>query len=250
MAHQEFMPDSTRIRVARRVPLHGYEFILCMMATLTLAHQSYAMPLPSGDFAAIARDCAPSVSPAILQAVAKRESGLDPLALHDDTTDQKERPENQVQAQTDASQWLHRGDSVDVGLMQVNSRNFQALGLSVHTAFDPCTSLAAGAAVLRAAYGGGSTPAEQQVALLMALSRYNTGSPWRGILNGYARTVLANKNPQDVVKISGNNMIDATSDPNIPPDWNVAEAGTYAEVHGAPWLIAFSSDTSSTLSAR
>ena len=40
--------------------------------------------------------------------------------------------------------------------------------------------------------GDGNTSADAQVALLLALSRYNTGSPLRGIMNGYAHKVMAN----------------------------------------------------------
>jgi type IV secretion system protein VirB1 len=137
-------------------------------------------------FANMAARCAPAVPAKTLEAVARTESGLDPWALHDNTTGVSEVPASEDQAQSDAAAWISRGDSVDVGLMQINSANFGALGLSAGAALDPCASLAGGAAVLQAAYGGGTTTAEQQVALLMALSRYNTGSPLKGIMNGYA----------------------------------------------------------------
>jgi type IV secretion system protein VirB1 len=144
------------------------------------------------DFSALANRCAPSVPVSTLAAVAKTESGLKPTALHDNTTGITDVPSNQDIALLEAEDWISKGHSIDIGLMQVNSRNLPALGMSIAEAFDPCDSLAAGAAILRAAYGGGNTPAEQQVAMLMALSRYNTGSSIAGIMNGYAHLVAEN----------------------------------------------------------
>lgn len=224
--------------------------LLATTFTLALSHHSFAARLSSTDFATLASRCAPAVSPTILQAVARTESGFYPWALHDDTTGQREIAVSRVKAQADSTRWLRHGDAVDVGLMQVSSANFSALGLSVQSALDPCTSLAAGAEVLRAAFGGDNEPADQQVALLMALSRYNTGSPLRGILNGYARTVLGNEGLHVAASYTGNDRADSNPNLNMPPDWNVAESGRYAEVHGAPWLISFSSGTSSTSSVR
>ena len=57
--------------------------------------------------------------------------------------------------------------------MQINRGNFAWLGLTVDAAFDPCRSIAAGAAVLT------------------QISRYNTGSPTAGFRNGYVARVLA-----------------------------------------------------------
>ena len=65
------------------------------------------------------------------------------------------------------------GHSVDLGVMQINSRNLGLLGLSLADAFDPCQSVAGAAR------------------LIQLFSRYNTGSPTRGIANGYAVKVVA-----------------------------------------------------------
>src|SRR5271167_2134218 len=62
--------------------------------------------------------------------------------------------------------------SVDLGAWQINSRNLALLGLGVADAFQPCKAVAAAAR------------------LIELFSRYNTGSPSRGIANGYARSVL------------------------------------------------------------
>lgn len=220
----------------------------------------FVLPIPAlsattfpQDFRAMAQNCAPSVDANTLGAVAKVESDFDAWALHDNTTGQREAASSMIQAETEASQWLSRGDSVDIGLMQINSANFSALDLTVESALDPCASLAAGAAILRAAYSGGDTPVEQQVALLMALSRYNTGSPLRGIMNGYAHKVmanLANVDEQDLPSVAIKSSIDILPGQGAPAPWNVAAAGSYEEIHGAPWLISLSPNVQSVSSVR
>ena len=71
-----------------------------------------------------------------------------------------------------ARRLIAAGHSVDLGAWQINSRNLALLGLGVADAFEPCKAVAAAAR------------------LIELFSRYNTGSPSRGIANGYARAVL------------------------------------------------------------
>lgn len=89
---------------------------------------------------ALAGSCQNIVAPVTIQKVAYHESGFNTAAMN-----------------------KNRDGSFDVGLMQINTRNFSWLGLTMASAQDPCTSIAAGAAVLA------------------TFSRYNTGSPTRGI---------------------------------------------------------------------
>jgi type IV secretion system protein VirB1 len=205
-----------------------------------------AVPLSQTQFATLASRCAPMVPAVTLEAVARTESGLDPWVLHDNTTGRKGDAGSPELAAAEATQWLEHGDSVDLGLMQINAANLPALGMTVSDTFDPCASLAGGAAVLRAAYGGGSTQAEQQAALLMALSRYNTGTPFRGIMNGYARTVLENAGMgEEALPIpSSPAQTPLFADLNAPPSWNVSAAGAYAQIHGASWLISLAPSVS------
>jgi type IV secretion system protein VirB1 len=72
-----------------------------------------------------------------------------------------------------ARRLIAAGHSVDLGAWQINSRNLSLLGLRVADAFEPCKSVAAAAQ------------------LIELFSRYNTGSPSRGIANGYAAAVMA-----------------------------------------------------------
>lgn len=216
-------------------------FVIVLVAltasSFVAIHHANAKPLSLTEFESLAARCAPYMPITTLEAVARTESGLDPLALHDNTTGNRDVPANLDDAIVEAGDWLARGDSVDIGLMQINAANLPALRMTIDTALDPCASLAGGAAVLQAAYGGGKTPAEQQVALLMALSRYNTGSPFAGIMNGYARTVMTNAVTEALPVPVSDKRAPANRDPNAPPSWNISTSGAYAQIHGASWLI-------------
>jgi len=67
-------------------------------------------------------------------------------------------------------------------LAQINSRNLPSLGLSVDQVFDPCTNIAAGAAILAAGF-------QRTGSLNGALSTYNTGRSDSKIGADYAQKV-------------------------------------------------------------
>jgi type IV secretion system protein VirB1 len=217
-------------------------------AACGLPRAAGAAPLSAAEVAALTARCAPSGPEATLEAVAQTESGLDPWALHDNTTNASVAPANLRVALIDARQWIGRGHSVDLGLMQINSANLTALGMTIRSALDSCASLAGGAAVLHAAYGDAQTSAEQQAALLMALSRYSTGSPFKGILNGYARRVIANA--ATAAPPSSPVQTTTLEDPKAPPSWDVWATAAYAQAHGAAWLIPLSPGASNRAQAQ
>jgi len=113
------------------------------------------------------------IAPRQMLAEAQVESGLDPLAIHDDVTGRVYHPTGLAQALRIATHCEMDGHDIDVGLMQINSGNFPWLHLSLAEAFDPAQSIRAGAL------------------LLTAVSKYNTGSATRGFTNGYVRRVIA-----------------------------------------------------------
>ncbi len=85
--------------------------------------------------------CAPNVAPATLEAVISVESGGNPLALNVNGLAAQPPPARDVpEAAPVAASFIARGYSVDLGLMQVNSRNLVELGLTVHQVLDPCTN--------------------------------------------------------------------------------------------------------------
>ena len=131
------------------------------------------MILPLAVVTALAVTCAPQVAPTTLAAIAQTESGRDPLAVGDNTVRRSYHPVGKSQALALAAQLAAEGHDLDLGLMQINQRNFSWLGLTAGDAFEPCDSLAAGAAVLT------------------ALSRYNTGKSSSPAGMAYARRVLS-----------------------------------------------------------
>ncbi len=131
--------------------------------------------------------CAANVAPVTLEAVMRVESGGNPLALNvNHLAGPQPHPATLAEAAAIAHGYVTRGYSVDLGLMQVNSRNLAALGSTIEQVLDPCVNLRAGAAILTANYAEAArSRGEGQSALRAALSAYNTGSFYRGIANGY-----------------------------------------------------------------
>jgi type IV secretion system protein VirB1 len=132
--------------------------------------QGVTMSLTLQAALALALQCAPAIDPNIIVAIGQHESGLDPLTIHDNTTGQSLHGDGVIVA---AARLIAAGHSVDLGLMQINSHNLDLLGLPLRDAFAACRSVEAAAR------------------LLALFSRYNTGSPTKGIINGYAPRVVA-----------------------------------------------------------
>lgn len=131
--------------------------------------------------------CAPNVAPITLQAIIEVESGGNPLALNiNGMRLQPPPPRDAKEAAQVAESYIARGYSVDIGLMQVNSRNLAALGTTVEQVLDPCTNIHAASTILTVDYAEAArTRGDGQSALQAALSAYNTGDFCRGFANGY-----------------------------------------------------------------
>jgi type IV secretion system protein VirB1 len=136
--------------------------------------------------------CAPAVDPVTMAAVVKQESGGQPWGINNNTTRKSATFESKAAAVAAAAAAISRGESVDMGLVQINSKNLPALGLSVEQVFDPCTNIAAGANILAAGY-------ERTGSLGGALSIYNTGRSDSKIGVAYAQKVFQ----QAGVKVPG-----------------------------------------------
>jgi type IV secretion system protein VirB1 len=130
--------------------------------------------------------CAANIAPATLEAVIAVESRGDPLAIFDNTTRRSWHPHDPGEAIMLAHQLVVARHVVDLGLMQVDSANLPALGLSVVQTLDPCTNIRAGGAILTADYAQARQRwGDGQIALQHALSAYNAGDFYRGFRNGY-----------------------------------------------------------------
>ncbi|MFC7208875.1 transglycosylase SLT domain-containing protein [Comamonas endophytica] len=147
--------------------------------------------------------CAPNVAPATIQKIIHVESRGNPIAVNanDRVVAGKDGTKTRVRfkapipiqsaqdAVTVAYAAIEAGHSVDLGYMQVNSRNLPALGMSVEEMLsDGCKNVAAGAQVLAAFYASAlprfgseqapcgppclpTTPAISTGAFLTAMSR-------------------------------------------------------------------------------
>jgi type IV secretion system protein VirB1 len=131
--------------------------------------------------------CAANVAPVTLAAVIRVESAGNPLALHvNGLVGPQPHPTTVADAVNEAERAIRLGYTVDLGLMQVNSRNLAALGYSIRQILDPCTNIRGGASILTADYAEATrSRGEGQAALEAALSAYNTGDFDRGFSNGY-----------------------------------------------------------------
>ena len=176
------------------------KLVLCTAVIFaTLSQPAFASPLPVTSFDRLALSCAPAVERSTLRAVAAVESHFDPLAVRDNSTHESLMPQKLPAAVALARNRMKLGHSVDIGLMQINNANLATLGMSVEDAFDECRSLAAGGRILLSAFAVGNSETERQAAILISLSRYNTGRALSGIANGYANQVIAaqSESPDD-----------------------------------------------------
>lgn len=125
----------------------------------------------------LARANAPNVAPDTLVTFAQLESGLRPLAVHDNTTGLSYQPTSRSEAITLSSRLIlqHR-HSVDLGLMQVNFIGPIRNGLTIQDAFEPDQSMRIGGNILAAAYlqCRARRPSARE-ALRCAASVYNSG---------------------------------------------------------------------------
>jgi type IV secretion system protein VirB1 len=156
--------------------------------------------LPLAVVTTLALACAPQVAPTTLAAIARTESGLDPLAVGDNTAHRSYHPGTQSEAVALAAQLAAAGHDLDLGLMQINHRNFGWLGLGADDAFEPCRSLAAGAAVLT------------------ALSRYNTGKSSSPAGMAYALRVISQGKGEEIQQ-------QRPAEPTLEADWRMFDDG-------------------------
>lgn len=148
------------------------------------------------ELAILASTCAPEIHIDTLKAVLKHESSFHQYAIG---INRGKRLDQQPQTLNEAVEivedLIERKIDFDAGLGQINVRNWEWLGLTPTTVFDPCTNLKAAQTVLKDCYVRATKRFEQgQTALLAAFSCYNTGNFERGFSNGYVRKVLAAAN--------------------------------------------------------
>lgn len=141
-------------------------------------------------FAALAMACAPLVHTSTAHALVAVESSFNPHAIGVVGGVLDRQPRSRAEALATANALQAKGWNFSVGLAQINLRNFDRLGLSADTAFDPCENLRAMQAVLNECFERSSSRAVSQVALREALSCYYSGNFVTGFRHGYVQRVV------------------------------------------------------------
>lgn len=184
---------------------------LCASATIATADT-----VTNEQFSKLSEACAPSVTLETMKAIVATESDFKIYAIGVNGSERTSHfPKTYDEAISLAKEYIAAGKSVDFGLGQINSANFEWLGLTVETVFDPCTNLSAAETVLRDGYERArSNGASENQAFQMALSAYNTGSLQRGFENGYVEKVLANMESAPILTPN-------EAKPSSAPSWEV-----------------------------
>ena len=144
-------------------------------------------------FLALALACAPQVHADTARALVSVESAFNPWAIGVVGGALVRQPRHRAEALATAKALRDAGWNFSVGLGQINVGNFDRLGLTVETAFEPCVNLAAMQTVLAECFdraNGSASKAVHQVALRQALSCYYSGNFDTGFRHGYVRKVV------------------------------------------------------------
>jgi|SRR5579883_1114189 len=175
-------------------------------------------------FTALAAICAPSVPADTLAAIARTESNMDELAISGERS-----PASIGAAIKRGRERIAAAETPALGIMQISAANFAKLHLSVADAFDPCRNVAAGAAILEAAYTRAhDRVASDKLALLDAISAYNTGNFEHGYINGYVAKVVRAAEPPHVPSLAAVATESAAVNVKTMPTWIFGPDGTSA----------------------
>lgn len=148
------------------------------------------------------QQCAPNVAPQTIAAIIQVESGGNQYALGvNGPIGKRPHPKNVQETANLARYYISKGYSVDLGLMQINSRNLPGLGYTIEQVLEPCNNLRAGSRILSRGYAGAAKRfGPGQDALRAALSAYNTGNYERGFQNGYVVKYYCGNGVRVIVK--------------------------------------------------
>lgn len=143
----------------------------------------------------LARQCAPAVHVVTAKALIRQESGGNPHAIGVVGGRLERQPRSHGEALATARALEAGGWNYSVGLAQINRANFARLGLTVESAFDPCTNLRAMQAVLHECWARARARpegTEERWAVQAALACYYSGSFAVARYSGYVDSVVAN----------------------------------------------------------
>jgi type IV secretion system protein VirB1 len=153
--------------------------------------------MDTSTFTALAMACAPLVHASTAHALVAVESGFNPHAIGVVGGVLQRQPRSRAEALATVTELQAKGWNFSVGLAQINVHNFERLGLTAASAFDPCQNLRAMQAVLAECFDRSAPDRPRQTALRQALSCYYSGNFVTGFHHGYvqrvARAVFPNR---------------------------------------------------------
>lgn len=126
----------------------------------------------------------------IIRAIIKEESSKNPLSVNvnkDGKSLISYRPKNKQKAINIAKEWINKGYSVDIGLMQLNSDNLENFNISLDEAFNPCTNIKISSTIYHNFFKALKKKSSYKKRIYQAFSAYNTGSYTKGFKNGYVK---------------------------------------------------------------
>ena len=142
------------------------------------------------DLVALSLVCAPLIAPGTAQALIAIESSGNPYAIGVVAGALVRQPQNLSEAIATARALEASGHNFSVGLGQINKSNFAKYGMTLETAFDPCTNLQAMQGILGDCFDRATRHANPQTALRQAFSCYYSGNFQTGFDHGYVRKVV------------------------------------------------------------
>lgn len=138
---------------------------------------------------ALLATCAPLVHAATADALIAVESSRSPHAIGVVGGALIRQPASRPEAVATVRALKAQGRNFSAGLAQINVRNFDRLGLTLESAFDPCSNLRAMQAILLECFDRTSVH-DSQSALRRALSCYYSGDFTTGFRHGYVHRVI------------------------------------------------------------
>lgn len=144
--------------------------------------------------------CAPQVANSTMRAIIVTESHGNHLAIGLNYGYKlRHQPKNPAQAKAWVSYLVKHNYNIDIGLAQVNIKNIYKYGYKPEDMLDPCKNLKVASNILYSGYRKSyrRNSGNKHLALLQAISAYNTGNYQHGINNGYVQKVLNNYEPRN-----------------------------------------------------
>lgn len=147
------------------------------------------------DMALIEQCKNPNVESVVIQRIIKVESNAQPFAINVNKVGSFVLKSKQ-EATKIAKGFIKLGYSLDLGLMQFNSKNLKKeiySHFSVEDMFDECKNIRAGSDLFYRAYKSTNKSLSHKERIDKALSIYNTGNVRHGFKNGYVAKFKAKK---------------------------------------------------------